>query len=157
MLYSPRRRARGAKTYKAANSVKPNAAIALNRAKAEGHATLGNKLLMPYTWNAGRKQICATHGSLLQKQQGSTAGTCCYCVWTWGLLGVSGMHTICTLHARPLSVHLENETCVGVKPHQECLLGYLLLLVGRHTAQGPHVVQPVCQLHNNDPDLLSHR
>ncbi len=45
MLYSPKRRARGAKTYKVANSVNPNAAVALNRAEAEGHATLGNKLL----------------------------------------------------------------------------------------------------------------
>ena len=36
------------------------------------------------------------------------------------------------------------------------LCGDLLLLVGRHVLQRPHVVQPVRQLDDDDPDLLCH-
>ena len=33
----------------------------------------------------------------------------------------------------------------------------LLLLVRRHAAQGPHVVQPICQLHYDNPHLPRRR
>ena len=42
----------------------------------------------------------------------------------------------------------------GINLHR--LLGFFLLLLRCHILQGTHIVQPVCQLNQNDTDVLRH-
>ena len=50
------------------------------------------------------------------------------------------------------SVRAERQWAIDLKG----LLGDPSALVVTHVMQGPHVVEPVRQLHKNDPDVLGH-
>lgn len=57
--------------------------------------------------------------------------------------------------ARPVSGDAGRGAASLAAAHLQRFVGNFLLLVGRHGAQGAHVVQPIRQLHYDDPHLRS--
>ena len=56
-----------------------------------------------------------------------------------------------------LPFHIGNAQAIGQgRIYFNCLLGDALLLVLPHVLEGAHIVQAVCQLDHDDPDVLGH-